>query len=177
MMKPDRLVPLLFVALLGACDRSASTSRDVAPSATALESITARDLLRRTGELAADSMEGRAPGTIGEERTVRYLTAQFQQLGLQPGNPDGSWTQDVPLVGLTAQPTASFTAGGKTIPLSFPNDFVAVSRRVTPAVRVANSDIVFVGYGVVAPEYNWDGGCTWQNDRNADQRSGHHGRG
>jgi Zn-dependent M28 family amino/carboxypeptidase len=157
-MKRNRLALLLLVVLLPACDRIGigSSRSEVVASATSLESIRSDDLLRRTRDLAADSMEGRAPGTAGEERAVRYLTAQFQQLGLQPGNPDGSWTQDVPLVGLTAKPTASFTAGGKAILLSFPNDFVAVSRRVTPNVRVANSDIVFVGYGVVAPEYNWD---------------------
>ena len=156
-MKPNRFVWLLLPVLMAGCDRSATKSANgAAPDPTALETITPADLLRRTQELAADSMEGRAPGTPGEDKTVAYLTAQFQALGLQPGNPDGSWTQSVPLVGLTAQPSASFLAGGKTIPLSFPNDFVAVSRRVTPEVKVANSDIVFVGYGVVAPEFGWD---------------------
>ena len=64
--------------------------------------------------------------------------------------------QKVPLAGFTADPKASFTAGGKTIDLKFPTDYVAVSRRFVPESKVENSDIVFVGYGVVAPEYGWD---------------------
>ena len=102
------------------------------------------------------STKGAAPGTKGEELSVKYLTEQFQRLGLKPGNPDGTYVQKVPLAGFTAQPTASFTAGAKTINLNFPQDYVAVSRRYVPESKVENSDIVFVGYGVVAPEYGWD---------------------
>ncbi len=122
----------------------------------ALESITADDILAHTKVLSADEYEGRGPGTKGEELTVKYLTEQFQRIGLKPGNPDGTYVQKVPLVGFAAQPTASFTAGAKTIDLTFPKDYVAVSRRFVPEARVENSDIVFVGYGVVAPEYGWD---------------------
>jgi len=75
---------------------------------------------------------------------------------LKPGNPDGTYVQKVPLVGFTGAPTASFTAGGKQINLTFPKDYVAVSRRFVPESKVENSDMVFVGYGVVAPEYGWD---------------------
>lgn len=147
----------LLTVLLAACSGSADTkSSALADETAALSSVTAADLLQRTAALADDSMEGRAPGTVGEERTVRYLTNQFQQLGLKPGNPDGTFVQDVPLVGITAQPTASFNAGGRTIALSFPDDYVAMTRRITPEVKVEDSDIVFVGYGVVAPEYGWD---------------------
>ncbi len=122
----------------------------------ALDAITADDILRHTKTLSADEYEGRGPGTKGEELTVKYLTEEFQKLGLKPGNPDGTYVQKVPLVGFTAQPTASFTAGAKTMDLSFPNDYVAVSRRFVFESKVENSDIVFVGYGVVAPEYGWD---------------------
>ncbi|HSL71455.1 MAG TPA: hypothetical protein VK864_14505, partial [Longimicrobiales bacterium] len=144
---------LALAAALAACERAAPTNE---ADSAALATITTADLLRHTQALAADSMEGRAPGTIGEERAVRYLISQFQALGLQPGNPNGTFTQDVPLVGMTAEPTAWFSAGGKRISLSFPNEYVAMTRRVTPQVDVQNSDIVFVGYGVVAPEYGWD---------------------
>jgi Zn-dependent M28 family amino/carboxypeptidase len=106
--------------------------------------------------MSSDEYEGRGPGTKGEELTVKYLTEQFQKLGLKPGNPDGTFVQKVPLVGFTAQSTASFTAGGKTMSLNFPQDYVAVSRRFVPESKVENSDMVFVGYGVVAPEYGWD---------------------
>jgi Zn-dependent M28 family amino/carboxypeptidase len=122
----------------------------------ALESITAEDLLRRTEVLAHDSMEGRAPGGAGEERTVRYLESELRALGLTPGNPDGTYVQNVPLVGLTSEVAARLSIDGRTIDLQGPRDFIAETRRVTPEVSVENSDLVFVGYGVVAPEYGWD---------------------
>ena len=121
-----------------------------------LDTITAADLMQHTKALSADEYEGRGPGTKGEELTVKYLTDQFQRLGLKPGNPDGTYVQKVPLAGFTAQPTASFTAGDKKIDLKFPEDYVAVSRRFVAQSKVENSDMVFVGYGVVAPEYGWD---------------------
>jgi Zn-dependent M28 family amino/carboxypeptidase len=121
-----------------------------------LDSITTADLMQHTKTLSADEYEGRGPGTKGEELTVKYLTEQFQKIGLKPGNPDGTYVQKVPLAGFTAQPTASFTAGDKKIDLEFPKDYVAVSRRFAPESKVENSDMVFVGYGVVAPEYGWD---------------------
>lgn len=113
-------------------------------------------LLADISVLAADSLLGRAPGTEGETKTVAFLTAAFADAGLQPGNPDGSWIQGVDLVGITSTPTAAFSAGGRSFPMTWRDDFVAVSRRTVPTVAVAGSDIVFVGYGVVAPEYGWD---------------------
>jgi hypothetical protein len=122
----------------------------------ALDSITANDILQHTKVISGDEYEGRGPGTKGEELTVKYLTEQFQRIGLKPGNPDGTFIQKVPLVGFTGAPTASFTVGTKKLDLTFPTDYVAVSRRFVPESKVENSDIVFVGYGVVAPEYGWD---------------------
>jgi Zn-dependent M28 family amino/carboxypeptidase len=122
----------------------------------AFAAITADGIMEHTKVLSSDEYEGRGPGTKGEELTVKYLTEQFQKLGLKPGNPDGTYIQKVPLVGFTGQPTASFTAGDKTINLEFPKDYVAVSRRFVPESKIENSDLVFVGYGVVAPEYGWD---------------------
>jgi len=122
----------------------------------ALQSITSADILSRTTVLASDAFEGRAPGSIGEDSTINYLTRQFKKMGLQPGNPDGTYVQNVPLVGFTAQPKASFDAGGKTIQLTFPTDYVALTKRFVPEININNSDMVFVGYGIVAPEYGWD---------------------
>ena len=132
---------------------AAAVPADLKP---ALDSIQANDIMQHTKVLSSDEYEGRGPGTKGEELTVKYLTEQYQRLGLKPGNPDGTYVQKVPLVGFTAQATASFTAGAKKIDLAFPTDYVAVSRRFVPESKVENSDIVFVGYGVVAPEYGWD---------------------
>ncbi len=123
---------------------------------TALASITAEDILRRTSVLAADSMEGRLPGTVGEERTVRYIEEQFRSLGLDPGNPDGTYQQEVPLVGITPKVTAWLTIKGQDIPLHGERDYIAESTHVTSEIVVEGSELVFVGYGVVAPEYGWD---------------------
>ncbi len=123
----------------------------------ALRSITADGLLSHIEVLASDEYEGRAPGTPGEELTVDYLIDRFQELGLEPGNPDGTFIQDVPLVGLTADISeASFVVGGEAVPMRGKEDFIAFSSLVEPEVSIRNSDIVFVGYGVVAPEYGWD---------------------
>jgi Zn-dependent M28 family amino/carboxypeptidase len=137
---------------------NASVTTPVYPAEVkpAVESMTGADLLKHIRVLASDEYEGRGPGTAGEEKTVNYLSEQFKQLGLKPGNPDGSYIQKVPLAGFTAQPTASLTVGGKKTDLTNLKDYVAVSRRFVPEVKVDNSEIVFVGYGVVAPEYGWD---------------------
>ena len=144
--------------LIGLCAISACspTTDQPAVDSAALASITTDDLMRHTQRLASDGFEGRAPGTPGEDSTVAYLTSEFQRLGLAPGNPDGSFIQNVEMVGFTATPTAAISAGGNAIALRFPDDYVAVSRHEQPQIDVVNSDIVFVGYGVVAPEYGWD---------------------
>ncbi|GAB3195143.1 M28 family metallopeptidase [Pontibacter aydingkolensis] len=129
---------------------------DTANLRPALQSITAADILRHTTVLASDAFEGRSPATPGEDSTVNYLTRQFRQMGLQPGNPDGTYVQEVPMFGYTPQPTATIKSGGKSINLNFPTDYVAVTRQYVPSVNVANSELVFVGYGIVAPEYGWD---------------------
>ena len=118
--------------------------------------ISSARILARTKILASDEFEGRAPGSAGEDKTVAYLVSEFKRIGLQPGNPDGSYLQNVPLVGITSAPTLSFTHDGVTIPMSNINEFVGPSSRIAPHVEAKDSDVVFVGYGVVAPEYGWD---------------------
>jgi Zn-dependent M28 family amino/carboxypeptidase len=132
------------------------SSADTTNLQAALQHIDTTDILRHTRALASDAFKGRGPGTAGEDSTINYLTRHFKQLGLQPGNPDGSYVQKVPMFGFTAQPKASFKAGEKTINLNFPSDYVAVSRRFIPTIDINNSEMVFVGYGIVAPEYGWD---------------------
>ena len=152
---PSAIVLAVSLIVAIACQQMPTTTQtgDLKP---ALDSINAQDIMAHIKTLSADEYEGRGPGTKGEELSVKYLTEQFQRLGLKPGNPDGTYAQKVPLAGFTAQPTASFTTSGKTINLEFPKDYVAVSRRYAPESKVENSDMVFVGYGVVAPEYGWD---------------------
>jgi Zn-dependent M28 family amino/carboxypeptidase len=135
----------------------------VAPPAPALQApgtseadARAAAILAHVKALASDEMEGRAPGSPGEDRAVAYLVEQFRKLGLKPASPDGTYVQPVPLIAFTGTPTARFTVGAGRIDLAFPDDYVAVSRQGRPEVTVAASDIVFVGYGVVAPEFDWD---------------------
>ena len=122
----------------------------------ALEAITPDGLLAHIKVLASDEFEGRAPGTKGEELSVKYITDQFKQIGLKPGNPDGTYTQEVPLAGIKSKPRMSFAVGDKTIDLKSPDDFVASSARLQTEIKIDKSDVVFVGYGVVAPEYGWN---------------------
>ncbi len=122
----------------------------------ALDTITPDGLLAHIKVLASDGFEGRAPGTKGEELSIKYISDQFKAIGLKPGNPDGSYTQEVPLTGIKSDPKMSFTIGGNTTELKYPDDYVASSARLQNEIKIDNSDVVFVGYGIVAPEYGWD---------------------
>ena len=84
------------------------------------------------------------------------MQQQFQQMGLKPGNPDGTYLQNVPLAGITSKSQPDIAVKGKKLPLIDKKDYIALSSRYVPEVDVKNSGIVFVGYGVVAPEYGWD---------------------
>ncbi len=126
-----------------------------ADSAKASATIDGASMLRHMSVLASDEFEGRGLGGKGEALTIDYLQQQFVKLGLKPGNPDGSWVQKVPLVGVNSVPTFSYSGGGKTTTLKFAEDFVARSWKLEPQVDVA-AELVFVGYGIQAPEYHWD---------------------
>jgi len=146
---------LSLCILLGANSIFAADDSALPPKA-ALEAITPDDLLKHIKVLASDEYEGRAPGSKGEELSVKYITEQFKNVGLKPGNPNGSYVQEVPLAGITTAPTASLKVGESTTDLKFPDDYVASSAQLKENITVENSDIVFVGYGIVAPEYGWN---------------------
>jgi Zn-dependent M28 family amino/carboxypeptidase len=122
----------------------------------ALEAITPDSLLAHIKVLASDEFEGRAPGSKGEELSVKYISDQFKTIGLKPGNPDGTYTQEVPLAGIKSEPRMSFVIGDKTMDLKYADDFVASSARLQSEIKIEKSAVVFVGYGVVAPEYGWN---------------------
>ena len=118
--------------------------------------ISVEDFVQHVKVLASDEFEGRAPGTRGEELTTEYLKTQFQRLGLKPGNGD-SYFQRVPMVETTARPApAKVSVGGKDQAWSFGDQYVVGTRTGQPDVTVENSELVFVGYGVNAPEANWN---------------------
>lgn len=123
----------------------------------ALDVITPDALLAHIKILASDEFEGRAPGSRGEELSIKYIAEQFKAAGIKPGNPDGSYFQDVPLAGIKSESRLQFFVNGKPpMDLKFGDDFVASSARLQNDIKMDNSPIIFVGYGVVAPEYGWD---------------------
>jgi len=114
-------------------------------------------LLAHVKALSSDEFEGRAPGSRGEERSVTYLADEFTKVGLKPGNTDGTYFQKVPLVGITPTPTPLiFKKGNRQQTLKWKDDVVAWTKHVAESASIENSELVFVGYGVVAPEFNWD---------------------
>ena len=163
---PRPVVRLLLPATLllaAACKPSSDEppAPAVSPLAVPAEALSAIDtgtLMSYVRVLASDSLLGRAPGTTGEDKTIAYLTSQFQALGLQPGNTDGTFIQKVPLVGITVtnSPTLTFTKGAAKQALKWRDDYVAWTKHVAPSASLDKSPLVFVGYGVEAPEFNWD---------------------
>jgi Zn-dependent M28 family amino/carboxypeptidase len=157
-----RLLSLALVSVLAlttACQKDASL--DVAVDALpqvevpALSEATMKDVTR---ELSLDSYEGRAPGSVGEAKTVAYLIAKFKAAGLEPGN-NGSWTQDVPLIEITAKNVSALTIAdrsGKAMSFAYGNEYVIGSYRETPKTDIKQSEMVFVGHGIVAPEKGWN---------------------
>ena len=108
--------------------------------------------------LSSDEFEGRAPGSKGEELTVTFLQDAFTKIGLKPGNTDGTFVQPLPLVGITAANTRplTVTGRGKNTTFRWRDDLVAWTKRVTDTASIENSELIFAGYGVTAPEFNWD---------------------
>jgi Zn-dependent M28 family amino/carboxypeptidase len=125
-----------------------------APTAIDIPLETMKEVTR---VLSGDAFEGRAPGTAGEAKTLAYLVETFAAAGLQPGNA-GSWFQDVPLVEITGRQFSPLSVRGKGPALSFAygSDFVGGSYRVVPKTAIADSEMVFVGYGINAPEKGWN---------------------
>ena len=143
--------------LLAACEQNAASDGDTLNAvATAEKRIVGDEILRDISTLSSDAFEGRAPGTRGEDSAVAFLEREFRMYALAPGNPDGTYIQRVPLVGTTSTVSASATTRGRTTALKQLDDIVAWSLRPDALVAIEPTEAVFVGYGVVAPEYQWD---------------------
>jgi len=159
-------VATLAACLLAACQpaepptaQSAAPASEPAAAAASHvfdEAITAEDFLQHVKVLSSDDFGGRQPGTDGETKTVEYLIAQFKRLGIEPGNGD-SYTQTVPMVETTATPvSAKVDLNGTPVEWSFGTQWVGGTRSGAPKVEVSGSPMVFVGYGVNAPEAGWN---------------------
>ncbi len=149
---------LITLTLCGCGQPAPTTSSSLAESAVMLPAIDSGAVMGHVKVLASDEYEGRAPGTRGEELTVTYLVDQLRKMGIKPGNPDGTYIQSVPLVGMTVRetPALTFRTGGGALTLKWRDDYVAWTKRITERVSLDNSELVFVGYGIQAPEFNWD---------------------
>ncbi|MES1974331.1 MAG: M28 family peptidase [Pseudomonadota bacterium] len=125
-----------------------------APESPPINLQTLKDV---TKTLSADDMEGRAPATPAEDKATTYIVERFKAAGLKPGN-HGTWFQDVPLVEITSQNVSSlvFTGGKAPVSLDYRKDMVIATYQVTPKTEVKDSDVVFVGYGIDAPERGWN---------------------
>ena len=166
----SRLLGLCAVALLSACGvqrffadppprtltAAQQLAKDAAERAQASQQITADGVLKHIKVLSSDAFEGRKPGTTGEEATVNYIAAQFKALDLLPGSQQGSFIQPVELMGISSETTLKLSVNGKPLPVKQGADYVAASMRFQPDVDIKNAPLLFVGYGVKAPEYQWD---------------------
>jgi Zn-dependent M28 family amino/carboxypeptidase len=123
----------------------------------ALESITAEELSKNVEILSSDEFEGRSPASKGEEKTISFLEEEFQKVGVKPGNGD-SFFQELPMVEITAGPVTELEvkSDNKSMLFAYGDEFVGVTLRVVEKVSLVDSEMVFVGYGIVAPEYNWN---------------------
>ena len=164
-MSRKLMLVLAATAALAACKREpeapAAAPEAATPPAAAhtfTADITEADFADMVKALSSDEFEGRAPGSVGEEKTTAYLEAQMKRIGLQPGN-NGSYFQDVPMVETTADEAATTmtlaTAKGDHA-LKFGTDYVIGTRTGQTEVKLDASDMVFVGYGVDAPEQQWN---------------------
>ncbi len=142
------LIPLLLCIVFIACKENTKTI---------IESAVSEETIRQNIEtLASDEFLGRKPFTEGETRTVDYLTQEIKKIGLSPGNGD-SYTQDVPLIEINGQTSATMELTGATnISLKLRDQFAAYTERPVEEINISGSDLVFAGYGIVAPEYNWN---------------------
>ena len=124
---------------------------------SALESITIDEMKDHISVLASDEFLGRFPSNAGEDKTIRYLEEQFMKLGLKPAN-GNSFFQEVPLVKLTADASMKMQlSGGKQkLDLAFSDDFIGGTPQISELIKIDNSDIIFVGYGINSPEFGWN---------------------
>ena len=163
---------LLPLALLTLCacapradDKPAANAAAQAPAADAAaasshafnDAVVAGDFAEHVQQLSSDAFGGRGPGTPGEEKSIEYIKAQFARIGLQPGN-GGDWFQTVPMVETTADEstTLNLSVAGTPEVLKFGTDMVVGTRTGRPEVSIKDSPLVFVGYGVDAPEQQWN---------------------
>jgi Zn-dependent M28 family amino/carboxypeptidase len=146
--------PLFFSAVLFSACSQTNNNADVKDG---LSSINLDSLTRNIIVLSSDSFQGRRPFTEGEIKTVNYLKQSFAGMGIEPGN-GNSYFQEVPMVEITpdCDPTMEFQSSGGKILLKKMDDYVIWTENTDPVISLSDDEVVFAGFGVVAPEYNWN---------------------
>jgi Zn-dependent M28 family amino/carboxypeptidase len=149
-------LPVLLAGAFAAC-QSSSPDTGEAGAAETVAALTAESYGAYLTALAADDMEGRKPFTSGEQKTLDYLEQEFKALGVEPGN-GNSYFQEVPMVEVntTASPRMTVKGGKRDFQLEGRNDYVIWTRRTDETVTIDPTEVVFAGFGIVAPEYNWN---------------------
>ncbi len=163
------LAPLAFLLLVAGACGGGSETEPVAPATPdvvelsddallAAEAITPETIAEVTQFLASDELEGRAPSSGGDREAQNYIAQRFEALGLQPAAADGSWVQPFELVSITASAPATweFHQGDQSLSFAHWDEFIAASGVQSPTSEIDNAEVVFVGYGIQAPEYEWD---------------------
>src|SRR3954471_20834134 len=148
------LTLMLLLATTAAAPLAAQAGATASAATRAARALDPRVLRAHLEFLSDDALEGRAPGTRGGETAAKYIATQFERLGLEPAGDSGTYFQRVPIISLTPAPALA-VAGASGTPLAWKNDFVMWSMRNDSLVNV-HSDVVFAGYGIVAPELGWN---------------------
>ena len=156
----NKLFILSFALSLGlsSCSEQSSTFDSSAIDSVALSAISEDTYKSHIAQLASDDFFGRKPFTKGDTLTVNYIEQEFKALGLEPGN-DDSYFQEVPMVEITsipANPILNFAGKNSSIRVKNLDDYVIGTRRLKETTRVDQTELVFAGFGIVAPEYNWN---------------------
>lgn len=149
-----RLFPLFCAACSAAQVQAQEAATITNPAAQVARAVDPNTLRAHLEFLADDALEGRRPGTRGGELAARYIAAEFQRMGLKPAGDSGTYYHRVPIITLTPRPAVKVLASSP-VPLAFRDDYVLWSMRNDSTVS-ANGNLVFVGYGIVAPENDWN---------------------
>jgi Zn-dependent M28 family amino/carboxypeptidase len=150
---------LAFILAIYSAASLAAASAVITPEMqAAAKQITSEDIRAHVRTISSDAFEGRGPSTRGDKKTQEYLRAELENLGIKPGAPGGGWIQDVPLVGITSHTpqTLTLSHGKKQLTLKNYDDFIASAGQQKATVSIKDAEFVFVGYGIDAPEFNWN---------------------
>lgn len=148
---------MILRALSAAIVFSTALANAEQTTVAAVDAQIQRDLHYHIAELAADAYEGREPGTPGEAKTIARLHKHFAELGAQPGN-RGSWVQGVPITAVTSAPDAVLAIRGHefSADLAYGSEMMVATQQQIASTGIENSELVFVGYGINAPERGWN---------------------